>query len=216
MELSGSYINLHNSSRKLFSEEIFVQRHLLCMQQFHSISHNSGRNVYPCEFEIPVCIINRCVLSERIKHEIALCKGIHPWIPDSRCWIPLFVSRAWILDPNRLCLLDSLNFPIPVTKIIPDSGFQNQKFAGLCYPLKIFHLSIHWEGMDIFWNETFQNSDSLTWRANQAIIMQSLLTKRKVKIVVYSYFEKVCQKKCTRQSCKALWVVLSSLFFREI
>ena len=94
MELSGSYINLHNSSRKLFSEEIFVQRHLLCMQQFHSISHNSGRNVYPCEFEIPVCIINTCVLSERIKHEIALCKGIKPWIPDSRCWIPLFVSRA--------------------------------------------------------------------------------------------------------------------------
>ena len=128
------WINLHNSSRKLFSEEIFVQRHLLCMQQFHSISHNSGRNVYPCEFEIPVCIINTCVLWERIKHEIALCKGIQPWIPDSRCWIPLFVSRAWILDPNRLCPLDSLNFPIPVTKIIPDSGFQNQKFSGLCYP----------------------------------------------------------------------------------
>lgn len=112
----------------------FVQRHLLCMQQFHSISHNSGRNVYPCEFEIPVCIINTCVLSERIKHEIALCKGIKPWIPDSRCWIPLFVSRAWILDPNRLWLLDSLTFPIPVTKIIPDSGFQNQKFPGSCYP----------------------------------------------------------------------------------
>ena len=33
---------------------------------------------------------------------------------------------------------------------------------------------------------------------------------------VYSYFEKGCQKKCTRQSQKALWVVLSSLFFREI
>lgn len=94
MELSGSYLNLHNSSRKLFSEEIFVQRHLLCMQQFHSISHNSGRNVCPGEFGIPVCIINTCVLSERIKHEIALCKGIQPWIPDSRCWIPLFVSRA--------------------------------------------------------------------------------------------------------------------------
>lgn len=133
MELSGSYLNLHNSSRKLFSEEIFVQRHLLCMQQFHSISHNSGRNVCPGEFGIPVCIINTCVLSERIKHEIALCKGIQPWIPDSRCWIPLFVSRAWILDPNRLWLLDSLTFPFPVTKIIPDSRFQIQKFPRLCY-----------------------------------------------------------------------------------
>ena len=32
----------------------------------------------------------------------------------------------------------------------------------------------------------------------------------------YSYFEKGCRKKCTRQSRKALWVVLSSLFFKEI
>ena len=32
---------------------------------------------------------------------------------------------------------------------------------------------------------------------------------------VYSYFEKGCQKKCTRQSRKVLWVVLSSLFFKK-
>ena len=35
-------------------------------------------------------------------------------------------------------------------------------------------------------------------------------------VIVYSYFEKVCREKCTRQSWKALWVVLSSLFFKEI
>ena len=29
---------------------------------------------------------------------------------------------------------------------------------------------------------------------------------------VYSYFEKGCRKKCTRQTRKVLWVVLSSLF----
>ena len=33
---------------------------------------------------------------------------------------------------------------------------------------------------------------------------------------VYSYFEKGCRKKCTRQSRKLLWVVLSSLFFNDI
>ena len=33
---------------------------------------------------------------------------------------------------------------------------------------------------------------------------------------VYSYFEKGCRKKCTRQSLKVLWVVLSLLFFKEI
>ena len=33
---------------------------------------------------------------------------------------------------------------------------------------------------------------------------------------VYSYFEKGCRKKCTRQSRMVLWVVFSSLFFKEI
>ena len=32
---------------------------------------------------------------------------------------------------------------------------------------------------------------------------------------VYSYFEKGCRKKCTRQSQKVLWVVLSSMLFKE-
>ena len=31
----------------------------------------------------------------------------------------------------------------------------------------------------------------------------------------YSYFEKVCRKKCTRPSRKVLWMVLSSLFLKE-
>ena len=34
--------------------------------------------------------------------------------------------------------------------------------------------------------------------------------------LLYRYFEKGCQKKCMRQSWKVLWVVLSSLFFKEI
>ena len=33
---------------------------------------------------------------------------------------------------------------------------------------------------------------------------------------LYSYFEKGCRKKCTRQSREVLWVVLRSLFFIEI
>ena len=34
-------------------------------------------------------------------------------------------------------------------------------------------------------------------------------------IITYSYFEKGCRKKCTRQSRKVLWVILRSLFFKE-
>ena len=33
---------------------------------------------------------------------------------------------------------------------------------------------------------------------------------------VHSYFEKGCRKKCTRQSRKVLWVVLNSLFYKEV
>ena len=34
--------------------------------------------------------------------------------------------------------------------------------------------------------------------------------------IIYTYFEKGCRKKCSRQSRKVLWVVLSALFFKEI
>ena len=34
-------------------------------------------------------------------------------------------------------------------------------------------------------------------------------------LIVHSYFEKGCRKKCARQSQKVLWVVLSSLFFKQ-
>ena len=44
----------------------------------------------------------------------------------------------------------------------------------------------------------------------------SLLRVFKITLQIYSYFEKGCRKKCTRQSQKGLWVVLSSLFFKEI
>ena len=32
----------------------------------------------------------------------------------------------------------------------------------------------------------------------------------------YSYFEKGCRKKGTRQSRKGLWIVFRSLFFKEL
>ena len=34
--------------------------------------------------------------------------------------------------------------------------------------------------------------------------------------IIYSYFDKGCRIKCMRQPRKVLWVVLSSLFFKEI
>ena len=50
----------------------------------------------------------------------------------------------------------------------------------------------------------------------ESIIVFSSKWPAAVRVMLYSYFEKGCQKKCTRQSRKVLWVVLSSLFFKEI
>ena len=44
----------------------------------------------------------------------------------------------------------------------------------------------------------------------------SQATRLVLVVPAYSYFEKGCRKRCTRQSQKVLWVGLSSLFFKEI
>ena len=52
-----------------------------------------------------------------------------------------------------------------------------------------------------------------------ADILIVLPTKRptvRIWATICSYFEKSCRKKRTRQTRKVLWVVLSSLFFKEI
>ena len=37
-----------------------------------------------------------------------------------------------------------------------------------------------------------------------------------LKLSIYSYFQRGCRKKCTRQSRKVLWMVLSPMFLKEI
>ena len=49
----------------------------------------------------------------------------------------------------------------------------------------------------------------------KASVPPVVLATCKVGRPIYSYFEKGCRKKCKRQSRKVLWVVLSSLFFKE-
>ena len=61
-----------------------------------------------------------------------------------------------------------------------------------------------------------QNNHIMNWEASEIIEQEIDKFKRWIKESIYSYFEKGCRKKCTRQSRKALWVVLSSLFFKEI
>ena len=51
-------------------------------------------------------------------------------------------------------------------------------------------------------------------QVEQGVIFQ-VWDLHRVSLNIYSYFEKGCQIKCTRQPRKVLWVVLSSLFFKE-
>ena len=55
--------------------------------------------------------------------------------------------------------------------------------------------------------------DIHNWRTDERIILSVYVHvwHRDCEQNVYSYFEKGCQKKCTRQSRKVLWEVLSEL-----
>ena len=54
------------------------------------------------------------------------------------------------------------------------------------------------------------------WKSNFFRSHKENCTKGLILSNAYSYFEKVRRKKCTRQSRIVLWVVFSSLFFKEI
>ena len=75
----------------------------------------------------------------------------------------------------------------------------------MCICIQAIHYTIIWE--NIFMLLPQQTSQ-------QTLLIKLKLTDKLYSL--YSYFEKGCQKKCTRQSRKVLWVVLSSLFFKEI
>ena len=59
----------------------------------------------------------------------------------------------------------------------------------------------------------FSNGPSLTGPKKKPEIESTLMTFWER---VYSYFEKGCQKKGTRQSRKVLWVLLIFMFFKDI
>ena len=76
-------------------------------------------------------------------------------------------------------------------------------------------LFIHWLIKQI--TNTYRNHFPRSYE-NSSILLPSEvinIVRYSEVIIIYSYFEKGCRKKCTRQSRKALWVVLSSLFFRR-
>ena len=90
------------------------------------------------------------------------------------------------------------------------------------------HHAIHQASMDShrydsFWNEIFggimkriQSNERREGGVMRGQKSPRYHFKSPLASIVYSYFEKDCRKKCTRQSRKVLWVVLSALFLKEI
>ena len=64
-------------------------------------------------------------------------------------------------------------------------------------------------------SQVFPSFDSPWKRLFICTLLESCLCIKQKVTCSYSYFEKGCRKRCMRQSWKALWVVLTSLFFKE-
>ena len=67
----------------------------------------------------------------------------------------------------------------------------------------------------VFITFTFGSNKNKEFFWSLSVITAKNEKKNRVDITV-RVFEKGCQKKSTRQSRKILWVVLSSMFFKEI
>ena len=98
-----------------------------------------------------------------------------------------------------------------------------QQVEKLATPLEVIlssPLTSHWKFLSVSWGWPSAMERNLPWSGLSLLIDLGLDSLREChssqSFCLYSYFEKGCRKKCTRQSWKALWVVLSSLFFREI
>ena len=95
-------------------------------------------------------------LSPQRESKIIFILDSTPWIPDSRNWIPLFVSKTWILDSGIVSgFLDSLCcIPNSTSKIFPDSGVYKQNFPRLQIPDSRFQ-----KAFQIFlWGDVFLRS----------------------------------------------------------
>ena len=98
-----------------------------------------------------------------------------------------------------------------------DSRFTN--FGKRLFSIAAWSLVFHFRNSPLVTSSHFQCTEFCVARFcecshSSAFLLLKYLANRC--LIVYSYFEKRCRKKCTRQSRKALWVVWSSLFFREI
>ena len=115
----------------------------------------------------------------------------------------LFPS-SWAINPNFRLSADGLIFSMTrIRRFLRGFSLVDFSAVGFLGVLKTFKTQRQ--------KVMFLCKSDFLWQSN-AFLWFDFQTRS----FTYSYFEKGCREKCTRQSWKALWVVLSSLFFKEI
>ena len=128
------------------------------------------------------------------------------------CVTSCLLLRYEMIFPQRLYgereevlgeCVDHTAFQALITNLIPHFAFKSLIFYSNIFQNKL--------PRDCNLNDSHKPGASTFYSVTQRQMKAWLF----VSVFVFSYFEKGCRKKCTRQSRKGLWVVLSSLFFEE-
>ena len=125
------------------------------------------------------------------------------WLPDSDDEFRL--SKCQSLSPARLTILFKL------------TGTVLTWVSVLVMPLRLSNSILSWITNNILFLYRKENASMQGHFDNcKHQIYLTVFCWTDISLTTYSYFEKGCRKKCTRQSRKVLWVVLCLLFFKEI
>ena len=108
-----------------------------------------------------------------------------------------------------------LNSPTPrwcITNCQDSQKLTSRYSNTMALPSEMVGLQNYVSGVSFLWVLLLKRA----WKSNFFRSHKENCTKGLILSNAYSYFEKGRRKKCTRQSRIVLWVVLSSLFFKEI
>ena len=114
--------------------------------------------------------------------------------------------RIHFLRDVFVAVRSSLLLKLPNSSSIGYGLFLNWAFRCLHVPVKVFFVFHFLGSFEVI----------LTFLFSFFHVIDVIRGRLAMEFRRYSQYEKGCRKKCTRQSGKVLWVVFSSMFFKEV